>query len=301
MRTATYGVMPDGARQVDAAISLAIWERMCRVRSFEEGVKQAVKDGFVTAPVYLSIGQEAIAAAMSLAIPEFMIFAQHRCHATYLCWGGDPVGLRDELLGLSTGTSGGRAGSNCVQCHDNGVSMFGHHGLIGENVPLAVGAALGSGRDTVCFFGDGAAEEDYVLSAMGVAATHKLPVLFVCEDNNLSILTPVSVRRSWNLTDVANALGIKGMELSDDPWTIYTRTLEIRDNLPAFVNGHTCRGNWHVGVGDDGPPEWDRFSIVRDEMKAAGLGAEAERIEEDAKIRMSSVWDREVLQRLSRK
>ena len=58
--------------------------------------------------------------------------------------------LRDELLGLPSGTSGGMAGSNCVQCHENNINMYGHHGLIGENVPLAVGAALGSNKPAVC-------------------------------------------------------------------------------------------------------------------------------------------------------
>src|SRR4030067_706702 len=148
MRTVTCGVLPDAERYVSQDITLGIWERMCAVRYFEEGVKQAVSDGFITTPVYLSSGQEAPAAAMPLAIPGFMIFAQHRCHATYLCWGGSPERLRDELLGLPTGTSGGRAGSNCVQGHGDSMTMYGHHGLIGENVPLAVGAALGSGRGT---------------------------------------------------------------------------------------------------------------------------------------------------------
>lgn len=301
MRTATYGVLPQKFAHFDRGIKLDIWERICTVRHFEEGIKQAVKDGFIIAPVYLSTGQEAIAAALSLAIPEFMIFAQHRCHATYLCWGGDPAALRDELMGLPTGTSGGRAGSNCIQRHDDGMTMFGHHGLIGENVPLAVGAALGSGRKTVCFFGDGAAEEDYVFSAMGVAATHRLPVLFVCEDNNLSILTPVSVRRSWSLTKVADALGIPAVDMTDDPLTIHAKAIEMKDNLPAFINTYTCRSNWHVGVGSDGAPEWDRFSMVRDDLASEGLGPDLDRIEHDAKQRMAGIWNRELLQRLSRR
>ena len=301
MRTVTCGELPDAERYVSQDITLGIWERMCAVRYFEEGVKQAVRDGFITAPVYLSSGQEATAAAMSLAIPGFMIFAQHRCHATYLCWGGSPERLRDELLGLPTGTSGGRAGSNCVQGHGDSMTMFGHHGLIGENVPLAVGAALGSGRDTVAFFGDGAAEEDYVFSAMGVAVTHSLPVLFVCEDNNLSILTPVSVRRSWSLTNVSQALGMPAAELSDDPWSVYATALGMKEQLPGFINTFTCRANWHVGIGDDGPPEWDRFGIVRDEMKSIGLAGEVERIELETMKRMAGIWEKGLLQRLSGK
>ncbi len=227
-----------------------------------------------------------------------MIFTQHRCHGTYLSYGGDPVKLRDELIGLPSGTSGGRAGSNCIQCHENGINMFGHHGLIGENVPLGVGAALGSRNPVVCFFGDGAAEEDYVFAAMGFAATHKLPVLFVCEDNNLSILTPVEVRRSWNITEIAQSFGMQAEDISDDPWTIYAKIIELKNKLPAFINIRTCRQYWHVGSGVDGSPEWDRFSLVKEELKSQGFEGEAESIEKNIKEQMRTLWDPEQLLKL---
>ncbi len=299
MRTSYFNVVKNGASIVGPDTALEIFRRICLARSFETGLIEAVREGFVTAPVYLSMGQEAIAAALSLAIPEFMIFAQHRCHAAYLSFGGSPERLRDELLGLPTGTSGGRAGSNCIQCHDNNVTMHGHHGLIGENVPLAVGAALGSSKPTVCFFGDGAAEEDYVLSGMGFASTHRLPVLFVCEDNNLSILTDVATRRSWSITKIADALGITNAGLSDDPWTLYLTARELKKNLPAFINTFTCRANWHVGIGVDGPPEWDRFEIIRQDLYALGLSKEIAKIEDGARSAMESIWDKKLLQRLS--
>ncbi|MEW6557336.1 MAG: thiamine pyrophosphate-dependent enzyme [Elusimicrobiota bacterium] len=279
-------------------ILLEIFRRICLVRYFELDAIDAFREKFITNFLYLSSGEESIPAAMSLIIPEFMIFAQHRCHAVYLTFGGDPEKLRDELLGLPTGTSGGRAGSNCIQCHENNITMFGHHGLIGENVPQAVGAALGSGKPVVTFFGDGAAEEDYIYPAMGFAVTHKLPVLFVCEDNNLSILTTVQVRRSWSVTNVAKALGMPAVDISDDPWTIYKKTQELKNNLPAFMNIHTCRIYWHNSVGIDGPPEWDRFQIVKDDLKKLGLLQEAKKIENEIKLSMEKLWDRKLLQKL---
>lgn len=296
LRSVNCGIISDISSRFNSEISLEIFRRMCRVRYFETGVVEAVKEGFLTYPVYLSLGQEVISAAMSLVIPKFQIFAQHRCHATYLSFGGNPLKLRDELLGLPTGTSGGRSGSNCIQCHENGITMWGHHGLIGENVPQAVGAALGSGRSTVCFFGDGAAEEDYVFAAMGFAVTHKLPVMFVCEDNNLSILTTVETRRSWSITNVARGLGMPAMDIADDPWTIFMRTKELKNNLPCFLNIYVCRAHWHVGVGTDGPPEWDRFSMVKDEMKKQGLWDEAQQIEMETQSSMERLWDKRQLQ-----
>ena len=290
-RSFNYGVKPGLAKLAKEEMSLKVFYRMCLARYFDVGVVDAVNQGRVTVPVYLSLGQEAIAAAMSLVIPDYQIFAQHRCHATYLAFGGDPAKLRDELLGLPSGCSGGRAGSNCLQAHTAGITMYGHHGLIGENVPLGVGAALGSGKPVVCFFGDGAAEEDYVFSAMGFAVSQQLPVLFVCEDNNLSILTPVKARRSWSMTRVAEALGMKVAEFADDPWTIIHETERLSQNLPAFIDCFTCRANWHVGVGTDGPPEWDRFQLVKDELHQLGLSEHVEKIEQDVKARMAALWN----------
>ena len=301
MRCVDFGVIKNLAQSISPDVSLELYKHMCEIRYFEKGLIDAVNGNFVTYPLYLSSGQEAIAAAMSLAIPEFAIFAQHRCHAIYLALGGNPERLRDELLGLPTGTSGGRAGSNCIQCHEDGITMYGHHGLIGENVPLGVGAALGNGKPTVCFFGDGAAEEDYVFAAMGFAVTHNLPVLFVCEDNNLSIMTTLDTRRSWSTTNVAKALGMVSVEIADDPWSVLVKTLEIKNKLPAFINIYSARANWHVGIGTDGPPEWDRFGMVKAELEKLGYSDSALNISQKIQAAMEELWDSKLLRTLSGK
>lgn len=291
MRSSASGLIVNGFRLIPEETVLEVFRRICLTRYFEEGLIGAVKAGFVTSPVYLSMGQESVAAALSCALSGYSIFAQHRCHATYLSFGGSPRALRDELLGLESGTSGGKAGSNCIQCHEETVTMHGHHGLIGENVALAVGGALGSGQNTLTLFGDGAAEEDYVLSALGFAATHRLPVFFICEDNNLSILTAISTRRSWFITEVADAFGIKALDMADDPWTVYLRARELSGNLPAFMNVYTCRANWHVGVGTDGPTEWDRFALIRNDLERLGLSSKAAMIQDRIRGEMEGLWD----------
>jgi pyruvate dehydrogenase E1 component alpha subunit len=290
MRSVQCGVTPGISRRFAPEKSLELFRRIGRSRFFELEVVKACEQGRITCPVYLSLGQESVPAAVSLAAPGAMLFTQHRCHAWYLAFGGPPEKLRDELLGAPGGTSGGRAGSNCVQCHTEGLTMFGHHGLIGENVPQAVGAALGSGRLTVCVFGDGAAEEDYVYPSLGFAVTHRLPVLFVCEDNDLSILTPTSARRSWKLTDVAAGLGMPCREISDDPWAIADSAAALISRLPALMNVHVCRRNWHVGTGTDGPAEWDRYELVQRELIGQGLGPQQRMIEQSEKEAMQRLW-----------
>lgn len=293
MRSENYGLIPQITTLFSHAEMLNIFRRMAEIRYFELEVIKAVNDKRITYSVYLSSGQEAVSAAMASVIQDYQIFAQHRCHAVYLAFGGQPEKLRDELLGLPAGTSCGRAGSNCIQCHENNLTMYGHHGLIGENVPQAVGAALGNNRPTVCFFGDGAAEEDYVFAAMGYAVTHKLPVLFVCEDNDLSILTPTSVRRNWSLTAVAQALGMPALDITDDPLTILYQTRCLTEQLPAFMNIYVCRANWHVGVGTDGPPEWDRYSIFKEQLNDLGLSQKVQAIETEVRESMEKLWLKE--------
>lgn len=295
MRSSNFNVPLNIAKQFSSELSLAIFDRMCRVRYFEIGVIDAVKKKEIAYPVYLSSGQEAVAAALSLDIRDYLIFAQHRAHDIYLTFGGPPERLRDELMGLPTGTSQGKAGSNCLQYHENGISMYGHHGLIGENVPQAVGAALGSGKKTVCIFGDGAAEEDYVFPSMGFAVSKKLPVLFVCIDNNLSILTKIEERRSWNITDVAKSFGMPAFDIADNPWALADKISEITQTLPAFINCYVCREYWHVGIGIDGLPEWDRFSMVKDDLIHLGLGKSISDIEKKNQSKMEKIWDRELL------
>lgn len=293
MRSENYGLIPQITSFFSHREMLTIFHRMAKIRYFELEVIKAVNDRRITYQVYLSSGQEAVSAAMASVIQDYQIFAQHRCHAVYLAFGGPPEKLRDELLGLPTGTSGGRPGSNCIQCHENNLTMYGHHGLIGENVPLAVGAALGNNRPTVCFFGDGAAEEDYVFAAMGYVVTHKLPVLFVCEDNDLSILTPKAVRRNWSLTTVAQTLGMPALDITDDPLTILYHTQRLTEQLPAFINIYVCRANWHVGVGTDGPPEWDRYSIFKEQLNDLGLSQKVQAIETEVRESMEKLWLKE--------
>ncbi len=290
MRSAEFGKRKDRAVVTDKKTTLAIYRNICRSRFFDQQVVKAVQDKRINYQVYLSLGQEAVSAALAPLVSGYMLFTQHRCHAYYLALGGPPEKLRDELLGLPSGTSGGRAGSNCIQCHDDKLTMFGHHGLIGENVPQAVGAALGSGKNVLCVVGDGAAEEDYMYPSLGFAVTHKLPILFICDDNDLSILTPTSTRRNWKITGMAKGLGMPAVDITDDPWTIHATAQEFQASLPALINVYSCRMNWHVGVGTDGPPEWDRVSLIEQTLADLGLSVAAAQIKQEEQAAMEQLW-----------
>lgn len=257
---------------------------MCLARFFEQETAVAYKEGLIPGSVYLSVGQEVPSAVISDLTKGYSVFGQHRAHSVYLSHGGRLELLIDELLGLESGCCKGRGGSPCIQ--DLEIPMYGHHGLIGENIPLATGHAFATRKPTVAYFGDAAAEEDYALSSFGFAATHKLPILYVCEDNDLSILTPIKDRRNWNVYDVASAMGLKTASIVDDPQEVFETVSELVKELPAFVNIQTCRHLWHAGVGVDGPPKWDRLAELRSKIDGA------EEIEKEIKTYVSELWRR---------
>ncbi|MEX2614774.1 MAG: thiamine pyrophosphate-dependent enzyme [Alphaproteobacteria bacterium] len=289
-RTATLGQIEGLANQSSPELSCELFRLICFSRAFEWRVKAEAERGNVNCLVYLSLGQESIAAGVAAALraQKPWILGQHRAHATYLSFGGARVPLVDELLGLPGGCCGGMAGSPPI--HDIANRIIGHVGLIGDQVPVAAGVALTNpGDQVICFFGDGAAEEDYVLAALGFAATRRLNILFVCEDNDLSVLTPTSVRRNWNIADVATSFGLESVEIADDPWLVSYWADRLKGR-PALMNVKTCREIWHVGTGNDGPPEWDRFQLTRETMAHIGLGRNARSIEDRATAEIEELW-----------
>ncbi|MEK6933947.1 MAG: thiamine pyrophosphate-dependent enzyme [Nanoarchaeota archaeon] len=297
MRAENYGLVNGASSMFTKEETIEMFTKMCTIRYFEEEVKKAYDAGLMYMPVYLSLGQEAIAAALSVVLKNKKpsIFAQHRAHGIYISFGGDLKKLVDELLHRESGCAKGMGGSASI--HSPEIRMMGHDGLMGTQVPVGVGYSFAKNykndkKDySLIIMGDASAEEDYVLGALGYAAHKKLPIIFVCEDNNLSILTEVKVRRNWKMTDVAKSFGMQVAELADDPWSVMHNVKRLMQTLPAFLNIHTARAVWHAGTGQDAPPEWDRFSLVKEELNRIGLGNEAREIEEHTREEMQKLWE----------
>lgn len=286
---ATYNCIENAIGEFSKEEILLVYQKMTQARFFEQCIVRAGEKSAYQIKVHMSTGQEAVSAALGVTVPEYQYFIQHRSMDTFLALGGAPEELRDEICCLPGGCVGGKLGG-AFQYHKNGRDVYTHTGLIGENISVGVGAALGNGRNTVCLFGDGAAEEDYALTAYGFAATHKLPVLFVCTDNELSVLSPLSKRRSWELCDVAAGFGLVAHDMTDDPFTIMHWVRSMEKQLPALLNIRVCRNYWHAGLGTDAPPRWDRYQIVKEQVRTLGWKAEQRMIEAEAQARMEEVW-----------
>jgi pyruvate dehydrogenase E1 component alpha subunit len=261
---------------------IQIFKQSCLNRFFELEVAKGIKNKSIRLPTYLSLGTEHVPPAIKEAKSDWLVFPQHRCHSYFLTFGGSPESLAKELLGRKDGCNKGMGGSASVSIKPH---FFGHSGLLGDQVPIAVGAAHASGKDTLVIVGDAGIEEDYALAAMGYAVSKKAPVLFLVEDNDLSILTPKSTRRAWNAVDVAKGFGMNAIDISDHPKTIYETVKTIR--LPALVNVNVCRHYWHAGAGQDGEPKWNRYEEIKKE-----LGQEAKQIENETSEQMEQLWQR---------
>jgi pyruvate dehydrogenase E1 component alpha subunit len=172
---------------------------MLRIRRVEEAIAFRYAEQEMRCPMHLCIGQEAIAVGVCdvLGVTD-KVFSNHRAHGHYLAKGGSLNAMIAELYGRSAGCSGGRGGS--MHLIDLAAGFMGSTPIVGGTVPIAVGCAWASilqKRDcvVVVFFGDGCMEEGVVHESMNFAALHKLPVIFVCENNDFSVYTPLSVRQ----------------------------------------------------------------------------------------------------------
>lgn len=287
------------AKEFPKETTTELLKRMCFSRHFELKVHEVYDRGLIHAPIYLSFGQEAAAAALSLAFSEEKpdIFAQHRAHDLYLSYGGDPVALIDELLGLPTGCARGMGGSASIHCPK--IKMHGHDGLMGTQIPIAVGYTLRKTRvrdpaPTLAVMGDASAEEDYVIAALGYASTKRLPILFVCVDNGLSVLTKTELRRNWLVADLAKSLRMPAADIADDPWLIMHQVLRLKRNLPAFLNVQVCRGSSHAGTRKDNwqEPAWNRFELMKSTLQELDLLGAAEAIGAQAEVAVEALWEK---------
>ncbi|HKW93658.1 MAG TPA: thiamine pyrophosphate-dependent dehydrogenase E1 component subunit alpha [Methylomirabilota bacterium] len=197
---------PDaGLRGLAPELLVDLYLTMRRIRRAEETIAALYPEQEIRCPTHLSIGQEAGAAGVCLALRiTDTAVSTHRCHAHYLAKGGDLRAMFAELYGRATGCCGGKGGSMHLTAPE--VGMLGASAIVAGSVPLAVGTALaarmaGTDEVAVAFFGDAAMEQGVTHESLALAALRRLPVLFVCENNLYATNTPLRTRQAG--TDMA--------------------------------------------------------------------------------------------------
>ncbi len=233
-----------------------LYREMFLIRRIEEESARGYAEGKIGGFLHLYIGQEAVAVGAVAALqPEDYVVTTYRDHGIALAKGMAPRALLAELFGKATGCSKGLGGS--MHMFDRKHRMLGGYGIVGGHIPLAAGVAFASkyredGQVTLCFFGDGAISIGGFHEGLSLAALWKLPIVFICENNEYSMGTPLS--RSMSVEDVSlKALGY-GMDrdrfFATDVLEVERRIGEAvkrarEQSLPTLVEVRTYRFRGH--------------------------------------------------------
>jgi pyruvate dehydrogenase E1 component alpha subunit len=236
------------------------YETMSKIRFFEMKVEEKFLAGEIPGFVHLYIGEEAIAAGvMAHLSKDDYIQSTHRGHGHTIAKGADLKKMMAEIFGKRSGCCKGKGGS--MHIADFSVGMLGANGVVGGGYTLATGAALAlkmQGKDNVAvvFFGDGASNRGTFHEAANMAAVWKLPVIFVCENNQYASPTPYLTTTSVkDIADRAAGYGMPGVIVDgNDVFAVHEAAGKLVERArngegPAFLECKTYRIKGHY-VGD---------------------------------------------------
>jgi pyruvate dehydrogenase E1 component alpha subunit len=229
---------------------------MLTIRVFDERALALYRAGEMRGTTHPYIGMEAVGVGVMLALrPDDWVSSTHRGHGHTIAKGGDLKKMMAELLGRATGYSGGKGGSMHIADMDK--HMLGANGIVGGGMGLATGAALSAqlqntGAVAVCFFGDGALAQGILHETSNLAAIWKLPVVFVCENNQYAM----SARADWAVAGGdpakrAAAYGIPGVSVDGmDLFAVHAAAKELVERArggdgPSYLVCNTYRFHGH--------------------------------------------------------
>lgn len=180
---------------MDKSEHFDLYYQMVLIRLVEEEAAQLYQQGKIGGFLHLYIGQEAVSTGLiSVRKPQDRVITAYRDHGVAINCGISAEEVLAELLGKVTGSSKGKGGS--MHIADVEKNFWGGHAIVGAHLPIAAGLALGDQYQnndgvTICMFGDGATNIGYFHEALNLSKVWKLPVLWVCENNQYGMGTAV--------------------------------------------------------------------------------------------------------------
>jgi pyruvate dehydrogenase E1 component alpha subunit len=283
-----------------------MYQTMVKIRRFEERIREIylndklpafdIAAGLIPGEMHLAAGQEPVAVGMRPHLKKGdAITATHRPHHVAIAQGVDLKRMAAEIFGRDTGLGHGKGGHmHLFSVEPN----FGCSGIIGEGMPVAVGAAMAfrhQATDNVAlsFFGEGAANQGSFHESLNLASLWNLPVVFVCEDNAYAISVPKTASTCIpDNSDRAAAYGIPGVRVeSNDPVAVYEVMGEAmararRGEGPSLIEIKTDR-LWGHFEGDADAYRTDEFKAEM--LKNDQLTAFAERLTEEGILNESDI------------
>ncbi len=248
--------LEERARGADPSLVKDLLEKMLLIRRFEEKAAELYALGKIGGFCHLYIGQEAVAVgAISALGPDDYIFCSYREHGHALARGMDAGAVMAELAGKATGCSKGKGGS--MHLFDTRIGFLGGHAIVGGHLPLAAGTAFAAKyqnqpRVTACFFGDAAVNIGAFHESFNLAQLWNLPVVYVCENNEFGMGTPIEKASSIDpLHERACGYGmahtaVDGMDVLAVREVVGEAVERARrHNLPTFIEARTYRYMGH--------------------------------------------------------
>jgi len=238
---------------------LLMYRQMLTIRIFEEHVNELYLAAKMPGLAHLYSGEEAVAVGVCATLRRTdYITSTHRGHGHCIAKGASLDRMYAELLGKAAGYCRGKGGSMHIADQDTG--NLGANAIVGGSAGIATGAAMSSkmrGTDQVaaCFFGDGALGQGLLYEVMNMAALWKLPVIYVCENNQYTEYTPYTETTAGSIRERAKAFGILTEEVDgQDVRAVYATAQRLverarRGEGPAFLHCTTYRYYGHH-VGD---------------------------------------------------
>lgn len=294
---------------MEKAEFLDLYYQMVLIRKVEEAAAQLYQEGKIGGFLHLYIGQEAVSTGLiSARKPEDRVITAYRDHGVAINCGIPAKLVMAELLGKSTGTSKGKGGS--MHLADVQKNFWGGHAIVGAHLPIASGMALGdlyqnNNAVTICMFGEGATNIGYFHEALNLSKVWKLPVLWVCENNQYGMGT--SVERASAVSEIGQkAEGyniphecVNGMDLLEVRKNAEKALKHIRSGKgPYFLEIDTYRFRGH-SMGDperyrqpDEVKRWqdnDPIGIFRQTLISKQTIKDAELDEIDKKVEIEVI------------
>jgi acetoin:2,6-dichlorophenolindophenol oxidoreductase subunit alpha len=236
---------------------LEMYQMMFLIRRVEESLLTLAEKGEIGGAMHTAIGHEANAVGMAAALrPDDYVTCTYRGHHHSLARGMDPVRAIAEVLGRADGFAKGKGGS--MHFIDPSLGLMGANGIVAAQVPHAAGMALaakmrGEERIAITFFGDGAIFQGVMHETFNMAAKWKLPIIFYCENNRYSEMTPISRTSSAeSIYQFAQAYGMHSVQIDgNDVEVVYQAVSEAAKRAragdgPIFIEGLTYRLAGHM-------------------------------------------------------
>jgi pyruvate dehydrogenase E1 component alpha subunit len=235
----------------------AMLRQMLTIRHFEERASADYHAGKIYGVVHCYIGEEAVAVGVCGALEEGdQIISTHRGHGHCIAKGADLDRMTAELYGRETGYCKGKGGS--MHIADFGIGMLGANGIVAGGISIVTGAALaaqleGNKRVAVSFFGDGASNAGPFHECMNIAATWKLPIVYVCENNHYAAQTSAaSTHAQEDVARRAHGYGIPGVVVDgNDIFAVHQAAYRAIERAragegPTLIEAKTFRWRAHT-------------------------------------------------------